>query len=317
MRLAPTIVAVALAVGSAEAATVRIGQPVMGTVLEVTVVAADARKARRWAEESVAEARRWDDLLTTWRPQGELARLNARAGLGPVAISSLLSAALARMAVLSRSTAGAFDPGVGPLVRLWSGPHSPDAEALARAAPHRMADALVLRDGSATLVAGAALDAGGIGKGMALDAIAAALRSRGASAAFVNFGGSSQIAVGVPPGSPDGWRVVLSGTAPGSLHGELFLRDAALSTSHAAGAGAAEGPIVDPRTGLAVAGPRLATVVGRNAAAAEAWSKAVIVFGRAGIDRATEAGIEVLYEDASGTRLSERFPLRKPPEPLP
>ena len=64
----------------ASAAVVRTGQPVMGTVLQVTVVAADEVSARALADAATAEVRRWDDILTTWRPDGELAQLNAHAG---------------------------------------------------------------------------------------------------------------------------------------------------------------------------------------------------------------------------------------------
>jgi thiamine biosynthesis lipoprotein len=309
VRIALLLIAAVSTTQAASAAVVRLGQPVMGTVLEVTVVARDEADARRWAEESIAEARRWDDLLTTWRPEGELARLNARAGEGPVPISPELAAALRRMLDLSRATGGTFDPGVGPLVRLWSSAERPSPEALAKLGPHRIANALVLRSESADLARGAELDAGGIGKGMALDAIAAKLRAYGVDAAFLDFGGSSLLAIGAPPGSPDGWRIALSGAAPNVIHGEMFLLNAAVSTSHAAGAGAAEGPIVDPRSGAVVPGPRLVTVVTREAAAAEAWSKAVIVLGTDAFAPATAAGMEVLYDDGSIVRRSEHFPL--------
>jgi thiamine biosynthesis lipoprotein ApbE len=102
---------------AASAATVRDGHPVMGTVLAVTVVAADAATADALTAAAFAEARRWDDVLTTWRPEGELARLNARAGAGPVAISPDLAAALRLMVRLAAATDGGFDPAVGALAR--------------------------------------------------------------------------------------------------------------------------------------------------------------------------------------------------------
>ncbi|MFN8640275.1 MAG: hypothetical protein U0802_00905 [Candidatus Binatia bacterium] len=63
-------------------ALVRLGEPVMGTVLTVTVVAGDDHAARLLAEAAVTQARHWDDVLTTWRPDGELAQLNARRAAG-------------------------------------------------------------------------------------------------------------------------------------------------------------------------------------------------------------------------------------------
>ena len=185
----------------------------MGTVLEVTVVATDKEIARELADAALAEARRWDDLLTTWRPEGELARLNSEAGVGSFTVSEELAGALRRMQALTKATGGAFDPAVGPLVELWRGPNVPVSEVAAHIGPHRIAEALILRDRQATLAPGAALDAGGIGKGFALDAMADRLRAGGAEAAFLDFGGSSQLAIGHPAENRRGGNWLLPGSA--------------------------------------------------------------------------------------------------------
>jgi len=291
----------------ASAAVVRTGQPVMGTVLQVTVVAADEVSARALADAATAEVRRWDDILTTWRPDGELAQLNAHAGAGQVAVGADLSAALRTMQRLSMATQGAFDPAVGPLVDLWRGPTPPSAP-IAPSARHHIASALALEGGAARLVDGAKLDAGGIGKGMALDAAGALLRARGVAAAYLDFGGSSQLAIGAPPDSPQGWRVAVSGLGPDELHGVVTLRDAALSTSRASGPSQA-GPIIDPRNGLPAPAPGITTVRAADATTAEAWSKAVIILGRDGMQRASTDGIDVFLEDARGVARSDGFTL--------
>jgi len=298
----------ALAAAPAGAAVVQAGEPVMGTVLQVTIVAADDATARALADASIAEGRRWDDILTTWRPEGELARLNAQAGRGAVSVSHDLATALRAMQNLSRATGGVFDPGVGPLVAQWRGPAAPQPIPRAEAAT-RIASALRLDGERARLVRRAALDAGGIGKGMALDAIAALLRQGGAQAAFLDFGGSSQLAIGVPQDAPDGWRVVVSGLAPGSVLGTLVLRDAALSTSRAATGADAAGPIIDPRNGAPVFVARLGTVRAADATGAEAWSKAAIVKGRAAFAEAQRQHVQMLVEDGGGVAMTARFPL--------
>jgi thiamine biosynthesis lipoprotein len=301
-----------VAVAPASAAVFRTGQPVMGTVLQVTIVAADDRTARALADAAVAEVRHWDDILTTWRPEGELARLNAQAGSGPVTVGPELSAALRSMQRLSTATQGAFDPAVGPFVDLWRGTAPLPGAPPAPAARHRLASALSLDGRRAALLAGAKLDAGGIGKGLALDAAGALLRARGAAAAYLDFGGSSQLAIGAPPGSPDGWRVAISGLAPHQMHGVLMLRDAALSTSRASAGASPAGPIIDPATGRPVDAPRLGTVRARDATTAEAWSKAVIIRGRDGVQRARADGLDVLFEEAGGVQRTAGFTL----EPL-
>jgi thiamine biosynthesis lipoprotein len=294
----------------ADAAVAHAGQPVMGTVLAVTVVADDAATARRLADAAVAEAHRWDDLLTTWRPEGELARLNARAGQGPVRVRPQLAAAVRRMQAAATATGGAFDPLVGSLVEVWRRATPPAAATEAAiSAAHRGATVRVEGD-VVTLPAGVALDAGGIGKGMALDAMAALLRSGGARAAFLDFGGSSQLALGTPPEEPRGWRVVLAGLREGQVLGLVWLRDASLSTSRASGPGAEAGPIVDPGSGRPVAAARLATVLAPDATSADAWSTALIVLGRDGVARAEAAGLKALVDDGSGLARSPAFPLQ-------
>ena len=271
----------------------------MGTVLTVTVVADDDATARDLAAAAVAEARRWDDILTTWRPAGELARLNARAGGAPVEVSADLAAALRSMRTLSAATGGAFDPAVGPLVDRWRGPRPPVPPPAASDAT-RIATALALDGQRAALVAGAALDAGGIGKGIALDAMATLLRRRGVRAAFLDFGGSSQLAIAAPEADAAGWRVAIGGLAPGSVLGEIALRDAALSTSRASEGPTPAGPIVDPRSGVPVFSPRIATARATDATSAEAWTKALIVDGRAALAAARAHGVDALVEDHDG-----------------
>jgi thiamine biosynthesis lipoprotein len=274
----------------------------------VTVVAEDAATARRLAAEAVATARHWDDVLTTWRPEGELARFNASAGKGSVPLGTDLARALDRMLALSNATGGAFDPAVGPLVRFWR-----DAEPRRKKEPPRptrLRDALSIEEGRASLAPGAALDAGAIGKGIALDTVVSLLRDGGAHAAFLDFGGSSQTAFGARAEGPEGWDVAVAGLRPGSVHGVVRLRERSLSTSRAQAAGDPAGSIVDPRSGRPVEPGRLATVLAPDATAADAWSTALVVLGRPGLARIEAAGLEALYEDTEGVARTRGFSLR-------
>jgi thiamine biosynthesis lipoprotein ApbE len=308
--LAALVVSTILARAPARAAMASGGELVMGTLLQVTVFAPNQAQAEQLVSAAIVEARHWDDVLTTWRADGELARLNRRAGEGAVRVSPDLHESLRLMLRFSAATDGSFDPAVGPLVRRWRR-QSPFASTASGAdSRHRISDALTLRAGSAHLIRGAALDAGGIGKGIALDKIALRLRRGSAEAAFLDFGGSSQLALGAPPGSPRGWKVLVSGLEVGSVRGLMFLRDAALSTSRALGPGAEAGPIIDPRSAEPVPPPRLATVLGPDATSTEAWSTALVVLGRPGIPRLEAAGLEALFEDATGASRTRRFESR-------
>lgn len=302
------IVAGAVPAAAEEIATV--GQRVMGTVLEVTVAAEDGPPVRQLAAEAIEEARRWDDVLTTWRPEGQLARFNAAAGDGPVAVSPELRGTLERMRALVAATGGAFDPAVGSLVRFWRNAR-PGYEGEGPQ-PARLGDVLRVDGERASLADGAALDAGGVGKGIAIDAIVSLLRNRGARAGFIDFGGSSQTAFASGTNGERVWEVAVAGLRPGSLHGVVRLRDGSLSTSRSTRAQDPAGAIVDPRSGRPVAAGRQATVLAPDASSADAWSTALVVLGRAGLDRAEAAGVEVLYEDVAGVVRTAGFPLDLP-----
>jgi thiamine biosynthesis lipoprotein len=225
-----------------------------------------------------------------------------------------LALALTEMRRLHRATSGAFDPAVGSLVAIWRNNDRPPANLLAATRPPTLDEALTVDGSHVTLASGVVLDAGGFGKGWALDRIAERLRAGGARAAYLDFGGSSQLAVGAPPGSPEGWIVLIAGLDAGEVLGAIRLKDAALSTSRALAAGDEAGPIVDPRTRRPVAPPRLATVLAREAATAEAWSKATIILGREGLERARREGVEGLLVDRDGVRVTDGFSLRRAEE---
>lgn len=287
---------------SSAAATRHAGAFVMGTVLEATVVADDQELARRMAARSVDIAKHWEDVLTIWQPDGELARFNQRAGSGPVDVSQDLRFALKLMLRLSGDTQGAFDPAVGPLVAYFSASHL-SAGSPPRSAP--LSKVLRIAESKAELDAGAMLDPGGIGKGIALDAIARELRISGLRGAYVDFGGSSQFAFGRNE-SGEPWQIALSGASEGHIVG-IFRLDGFLSTSRSRAPGDLTGPIVDPRSSTVVSDARLATCVAESAAAADAWSTALIVTGPAALSTIEKHAVGALVATDHGVYVTPGF----------
>ncbi len=278
------------------------GHVVMGTVLSITLAQASGEPRRETVSRAFALARHWDDVLTTWRPQGELARLNAANGMGASKISADLMRALRLMLRLSRATDGAFDPAVAPLVEALRKKRAPPPRPMAAG----IAQVLTLGDDTATLRAGATLDAGAIGKGIAVDAMTRFLHSRGVDSAFVDFGGSSIAAIGQrAPGRS--WSVLLVGSRPGQVLGSVTLEDAALSTSRSGDPNDPAGAIVDARRWAAVPPGRVATAIAADASSTEAWSTALVVLGRKGLAMAAEHGIRGLVADENGVSRTPDF----------
>jgi thiamine biosynthesis lipoprotein len=167
----------------------------MGTSLDVAVRAPAREDALASSEIAIAEVRRVEDLLTTWRGDSPLARLNAAPAGKDIALVSELASVLTTVFAWSGTTGGAFDPTVLPLVRAWDlrGPGripSPEQLIAARAAtgPQRFrVDSL--RQTAARLDPAAGIDEGAWGKGYALDRAAARVESAGGKDMLLDLGG--------------------------------------------------------------------------------------------------------------------------------
>jgi len=210
------------------------GRYVMGTVLEVELVADEPALARRGLEQAFAEATALDGLLSRFEPASEVSRLNDGAGGEPIAVDPRVREILVRAQRGAAATDGAFDVTVGPVVDAWIRAaeldRPPDERerdrAIARVGASRIR---IAEDGRVALEPGMSIDLGGLAKGFALDRIAADLRRAGISSGFLSFGQSSVQALGQPPGAP-AWRLLLRAPA-GGFAGTLALRDRALSVS--------------------------------------------------------------------------------------
>jgi thiamine biosynthesis lipoprotein len=282
----------------------------MGTVLEITLVAADREQGRAVLDELFALAERLEAVFTTWRPESDLSRLNAAAGAGFQSVDVELARLLRISARYTELTRGSFDVTVGPLVELWreAGRRGtlPTAQEIERARQKVGAHQLRLgHGGRVALAAGSSVNLGGVAKGYALDRMLLELDRRGIERALLSFGQSSTWAVGRPTDAP-GWRLLALGPADAPL-GVLTLEDRALSVSGSLGQwvevdGRRYGHVLDPRSGQPLTRRRQALVVTRDASLAEALSKALLVLGEQEGMELIEAqpDCEALLADADG-----------------
>jgi thiamine biosynthesis lipoprotein len=283
----------------------------MGTVLQLTFVAADATRAREAADATFALVAELEAVLTTYDPQSATSRMNASAASGPRAVPPALARILADSQQLSRATRGSFDPTVGPLIELWT--RAGRSGRLPSAAEIGAAQRLVGIEriaidgqGRVALAPGMAVNFGGIGKGWALDRVGELLAGRGIERALLDFGGSSWLALGAPADAR-AWRVLLR-DGRGGYAGAASLLDTSASFSESFGdsseiEGRRYGHVIDPRTGWPIQEPLAAVALARDGATAEALTKALLVLGP-GEGLAVLAGIpgaEGLVIDAAGT----------------
>ena len=272
-------------------------QRLMGVPWTITVHAESVAAGRRAIAAGFAEVTRLERILSDYDPESELSRLSA---LAPTADAQPVSADLWRVldrAVEFRDASdGAFDPTVGPLTSLWRQARRtgrlppPDKLAAAREAVGSGALVLVPDARAVRLTRPAMrLDLGGIGMGYAVDRVIEVLGRHGIVSAMVDASGD--IAVSASPPGTHGWKIAVAplrsnaaGDAPPDTGEYLTLAHAAVTTSgDAFQAVEIEGQryshIVNPHTGLGVAGPAAVTVVARDCTTADALATAASVLG--------------------------------------
>ncbi len=253
----------------------------MGGPLAVTIrCPADAAEAacRAHAEAARAEVQRVETLATDWRPEGEIARLNAAAGQGPQPVSPEIAELLRTALRVSALTDGAFDVTINALWGLWDwdGHRLPDPARLAERLPLVGWRGLHVEGATAWLDRpGASVTLGGIAQGYGA---ARALALIPEPEAMVDVSGDIALR-----GS---WRVGVQHPRAehGALVAALTATDTVLVTSGDYEHGFVEDGvlyhhILDPRTGMPGRGAMSVTVAHPDGATCDALSTALMVLG--------------------------------------
>ncbi len=227
----------------------------MGTRFELRIASADPVYARQAAAEALAELDLIESRLSRFVENSDIARIN-RLAAGESTVASLDAFECLRIALaVQREMGGAFDV----------------AYSSAGKAPGRVQIALDEKEHTVrVLVDGVRLDLGGIGKGFALDRMAALLREWDIESALLSASTSTLLALAAPPGER-GWPVRFG---PEARPRRLLLAGRAFSGSGTAVKG---DHIVDPRTGRPAQRWLRAWAAAPTAAVADALSTAFMV----------------------------------------
>ena len=267
--------------------------PAMGTTYTIDIYGRDMAIMQAAAVGALEEAARIDQMLSNYRPESELSRVNEQAADQPVKISQELFDLLAACVEYSRRSQGAFDMTVAPLMKVWgfykdSGrlPHRAEVRAALGQIGYRNIE---LNPASRTVRFarhGVSLDPGGVGKGYAVDKMVGVLRKSGVACALVSGGGSSIYGMGAPPDNPKGWYVrVRDPKDEKKTAAEVYLRDESISTSGNYekffwAEGKLYSHIMDPRTGFPAEGMLSVSVIAPKTLDSEVWAKPYYILGR-------------------------------------
>lgn len=255
----------------------------MGTVFTVRAYPGcgmDMAETERACMEALACAVHWEKVMSSTDAQSRLSRLNAAESGVSVPVSPDLEKVLLLALEYARLTNGAFDPTLGPCIRLWkkSRRHGilPSREELEHASRASGWEKLSVGRGAAVkTVPGMRVDLGGVGKGFAVDRMAEILREKRIFSFFIDS--TSDVLAGAPPPGERGWRLLVD-EGNGKVRA-LLLSRAAVSTSGNGRqmvkiGGTEYSHVLDPRTGLGVAEGRQVSVQAPSAALADALATA-------------------------------------------
>jgi thiamine biosynthesis lipoprotein len=260
----------------------------MGTMFGIIVYHPRRAEAERAADEALEEILRLESVMSHYRADSDLMKLNGARGRFVAVDPSLYDVVRESLAV-SRISGGRFDITIAPMLRTWkraveSGgrPSRGDIAEARRCVGYRKID-MRAPNRIRLRTACAEIDLGGIGKGYATDRALRILTAAGIRHALINAGGSSITAAGAPPGRK-GWPVLVGPSV-------LLLRGRSLSTSQQDPTSPDGGDIIDPARGAPAESRLLVSVVAPSATLADALSTTL-----------------VMLSVADGKRLLSQFP---------
>jgi FAD:protein FMN transferase len=279
----------------------------MGTMFDIVAYHPSSQNAEQAVESAMQEIFRLDQVMSNFREDSGLSKLNREGSRGFMAVDPSLYEVIQESLIVSRRSAGTFDVTIAPLLKAWkqaqSQGHTPGRAEIAAArrcvgyehVETRAPDRIHFNSDCVEI------DLGGIGKGYAVDRAMAVLESAGIQAALINGGGSSIASIGAPPGKR-GWPVQLGPIELGNR--TLLLRDRSISTSQQnlvalPFAPGSVGEIFDPHTAAPAQATMAVSVVAPSASLSDALSTTVLM-----LSMADAAKLLAQFDDVSAVWIS-------------
>jgi thiamine biosynthesis lipoprotein len=289
----------------------------MACVYTIVVYGGDLAPLRPIVDAAFDEVDRIDRLMSHYKPDSPLSRLNREAARSPVEVEPELFDFIAECLRYSRQSDGAFDITVGPLMKAWGffrGEGRMPSEAELHEARSRVGHQhVILNPREKTIFfdrPGVELDLGGIAKGYAVDRAVALLKQQGIRSALISAGGSTIYGLGAPPNSAAWEAQIQDPIDHRKIAATVRLKSQALSVSGGYEkffelGGVRYSHVMDPRTGRPVQGVLSVAVVADNGAEGDALDNVFYVLGaersRAYLEKFSASG-GIFFLPESGKR---------------
>lgn len=257
----------------------------MDTYMTVTAYGDNAQKG---VTDAIAEIERLDSLLSIGKEDSEISKLNKS---GSAALSDDTAVMVAKALDLYKSTGGAFDITVLPLMELWGFTtqdyYVPTEDEIQSTLQRVGADKLTWDESTKTLTLGdnQEIDLGGIAKGFTSSRIMEIFKKDGVTCGMVSLGGNVHLLGTKQDGSE--WRVgIQDPDNTDDMLGVLEADDCAVITSGAYERnfekdGVTYHHIIDPATGKpSNSGLTSVTIVSKDGTLADGLSTSLFVMGK-------------------------------------
>ncbi len=264
---------------------------IMGSRFDITIVAKDSLTAEQNIDSVIAEIQRIEYLISDWKTNTQIAKVNRNAGIAPVAVDREVFELTQRSLYFSKITDGAFDISFAALDKIWkfdgSMKRMPTHEEIQQSVSKVGYKNVVLDSAASTIflkLKGMKIGFGAMGKGYAADKGRAMMEAKGITAGIVNASGDLTTWGSKPDGSA--WRIGITNpfneekfivivplkreavTTSGSY--EKFVNFGGFRYSH----------IINPATGYPATGLVSVSVFGPSAEIANGISTSIMVLGK-------------------------------------
>jgi thiamine biosynthesis lipoprotein len=285
----------------------------LGSPLEITVVAKDTIQGNQYIDLAITEVKRIEYLISDWIPSTQISQVNKNAGSKPVKVDKEVFDLVGRAIKVSQITSGAFDISYASMDKIWKFDGSmkamPTEEAIKKSVSKIGYKNIILDSKEQTIFLkneGMKLGLGGIGQGYIADKVKELLLSKGCTSGIVNVSGDINAWGRQQDGNP--WTVgIVNPLNKNKVFATFPLEDSAVETS-----GNYEkyvifnrirySHIIDPRTGYPAQGVVSVSVFAKQTEIADALATGIFVMGvEVGINLVNQLkGIECIMVDDKG-----------------
>ncbi|MEK6600160.1 MAG: FAD:protein FMN transferase [Deltaproteobacteria bacterium] len=282
---------IALSVYNKKPVEIKYSRVLMGTVVDITIIGDDEARLNSAAEAAFAEIKRLEGLMSHYKEDSDVGRINAAAGKEAAHVSIETFEVIEAALEVSRLSSGAFDVTMGVLGKVWHftkddgrtmmPPSKEEVKTILQLVDYRQI--ILDKEHSAVKLAkkGMKINLGGVAKGYITGRAAEVLKKNGIKKGIIHAGGDMVVfnetdsprLIGIQdPRNKDKMigtiKISNAAIASSGDYERFFIKD-----------GKRYHHIMDPSTGFPADKSMAVTIAAKNPTFADALSTAVFVMG--------------------------------------